>query len=915
MTGHELRDRFLRYFERNGHAIVRSSPLVPAQDPTLLFTNAGMVQFKSVFLGEERRDYVRATTCQKCVRAGGKHNDLENVGRTARHHTFFEMLGNFSFGDYFKADAVAYAWEFLTRDLALPPGRLWATVFTDDDEAAELWKAYVPQDRILRLGEKDNFWAMGDTGPCGPCSEVHFHQGDHIPCAEETAGRRCLGPACECDRWLEIWNLVFMQFDRDASGRLTPLPKPSIDTGMGLERIAAVVQGKSSNFDTDLLRPLIADVERRSGKAYGARDADDVSMRVIADHARATAFLVTDGVMPSNEWRGYVLRRIMRRAMRHGRLLGLMDPFLWEVTGVVADLMGGAYPELREHKGRVAELTRLEEERFAETLDRGLERIETEIEMSGVWPLLHTGQKTEQQIAAEMTWHPAARQERRVPGRVLFTLYDTYGFPVDLAQEVLEERGFALTPETQAEYDTEMEAQRERARASATFGVGGAAGDEGAATYQTLLAEIPKAEFLGYAAMTAPARVLAMVAGGRRRREAVAGDEVEVILDRTPFYAESGGQIGDTGVITGRQGRGEVVDTQYRGAGLIAHRLRVTEGGFREGEDVAVTVESPRRHGLRLHHTGTHLLHAALRKVLGTHVTQAGSLVAPDHLRFDFTHGKPVKDQDLERVEDLVNEAVRDNITVDPFETDLNAALRMGAMALFGEKYGDRVRVIRIGDFSTELCGGTHLDATGQIGLFKVTTEGAVASGVRRLEAVTGGAALAHVGQEEQALRQAAELLRIPPLELPGRLQKLLDDQRGLEKQLTELETRLAKSRAQDLVAGARSVAGMSVVAARLDGLDADGLRTVVDSVRERLGSGVIVLGAASDGKVTLVSAVTKDLTGRVHAGKLVQEVAKVVGGGGGGRPDLAQAGGKNPAELDRALAGVYDLVGRAAGG
>jgi alanyl-tRNA synthetase len=686
-----------------------------------------------------------------------------------------------------------------------------------------------------------------------------------------------------------------MQFDRDASGKLTPLPKPSIDTGMGLERIAAVVQGKSSNFDTDLLRPLIADVERRSGKAYGARDADDVSMRVIADHARATAFLAADGVMPSNEWRGYVLRRIMRRAMRHGRLIGLMEPFLWQVTGVVTELMGGAYPELVEHQGRVAELTRLEEERFAETLDRGLERIETEIDQSTGWPA-------------------AAGAGRRVPGRVLFTLYDTYGFPVDLAQEVLEERGFAFTPETQAEYDAEMEAQRERARASATFG-SGSAGDEGAATYQSLLAEIPKGEFLGYEAMTAPARILAMVAGSRRRREAVAGDEVEVVLDRTPFYAESGGQIGDTGVITGRQGRGEVVDTQYRGAGLIAHRMRVTEGGFREGEDVAVGVESPRRQGLRLHHTGTHLLHAALRKVLGTHVTQAGSLVAPDHLRFDFTHGKPVKDRDLERVEDLVNEAVRDNITVDPFETDLNAALRMGAMALFGEKYGDRVRVIRIGDFSTELCGGTHLDATGQIGLFKVTTEGAVASGVRRLEAVTGGAALAHVGQEEQALRQAADLLRIPPLELPGRLQKLLDDQKGLEKQLAELEARLAKSRAQDLVAGARSVAGMPVVAARLDGLDADGLRTVVDSVRERLGSGVIVLGAAGDGKVTLVSAVTKDLTGRVHAGKLVQEVAKVVGGGGGGRPDLAQAGGKNPAELDRALAGVYDLVGRAAGG
>jgi alanyl-tRNA synthetase len=902
MTGHELRDKFLRYFEGKGHTIVRSSPLVPANDPTLLFTNAGMVQFKAVFLGEDRRDYVRATTSQKCVRAGGKHNDLENVGRTARHHTFFEMLGNFSFGDYFKTDAIAYAWEFLTRDLAIPASRLCATVFTEDDEAFELWKPYVPVDRILRLGEKDNFWAMGDTGPCGPCSEIHYHQGDHIPCAEEAAGGRCLGPACECDRWLEVWNLVFMQFDRDASGKLTPLPKPSIDTGMGLERIAAVVQGKSSNFDTDLLRPLIAAVERRCGKVYGAREDDDISMRVIADHARATAFLISDQVSPSNEWRGYVLRRIMRRAMLHGRHLGLVEPFLWQVTGTVAELMGGVYPELVEQQTRVAELTRLEEERFAETLDRGLEKI-AEIES-----LMRQ---------RRMPWEIAQFGEnpppKRVSGRDLFTLYDTYGFPADLAKGEFEKRGFAITPETDSEYEAEMEAQRERARSSATFG--GGAAEEGAAAYQTLLADIPKAEFLGYESMAAPARILAMVAGGRRRREAVAGDEVEVILDRTPFYAESGGQIGDTGVITGRQGRGEVADTQYRGAGLVAHRLRVAEGGFREGEDVAVSVESPRRQGLRLHHTGTHLLHAALRKVLGTHVTQAGSLVAPDHLRFDITHPKPVKDQELQRVEDLVNESVRENITVDPFWTDLDAALKMGAMALFGEKYGNNVRVIRIGDFSTELCGGTHLDATGQIGLFKVTSEGAVASGVRRLEAVTGSAALAHVGQEEQALHQAADLLRIPPLELPRRLQKLLDDQKSLEKQLAEMETRLAKSRAQDLLAGARSVGGVPVVVARLDGLDAEGLRAVVDSVRERLGSGVIFLGAVIDGKVNLVSAVTKDLTARVHAGKLIQEVAKAVGGGGGGRPDLAQAGGKNPAELDRALAGVYDLVARAAGG
>jgi alanyl-tRNA synthetase len=895
MRGHALRERFLRYFEQNGHTVVRSSPLVPAQDPTLLFTNAGMVQFKAVFLGEERRDYVRATTCQKCVRAGGKHNDLENVGRTVRHHTFFEMLGNFSFGDYFKAEAIAYAWEFLTRELGLPPGRLWATVFTDDDEAFGLWKrvAGLGDDRILRLGEKDNFWAMGDTGPCGPCSEVHYHQGDDLPCAEAAAGRPCLGPACECDRWLEIWNLVFMQFDRDASGRLTPLPKPSIDTGMGLERIAAVLQGTRSNFDTDLLRPLIADVERRCGRAYGAREADDVSMRVIADHARATAFLIADQVSPSNEWRGYVLRRIMRRAMRHGRLLGLTEPFLWQVTGVVAELMGGAYPELVEQRGRVAELTRLEEERFAETLDRGLERIEAEIDASEAWPVAGGGR-------------------RRVPGRVLFTLYDTYGFPVDLAQEVLQERGFALTPETETEYEAAMDAQRERGRASATFG---AAEDAGAAVYQALASEIARVEFVGYETLTAPARILAMVGDGRRRREAVAGDVVEVILDRTPCYAESGGQIGDTGILTGRQGRGRIVDTQYRGGGLIAHRVEVQEGGFREGEDVAVSVESPRRQGLRLHHTGTHLLHAALRRVLGPHVTQAGSLVAPDRLRFDFTHTRPVKDRDLERVEELVNEAVQENIPVSPFWTDLEAALRLGALALFGEKYGDRVRVVRIGDFSTELCGGTHLDATGQIGLFKVTGEGAVAAGVRRLEAVTGPAALTWVAQEEAALRQAADLLRIPPLDLPKRLQKLLDEQRALERQLGELEARLAASRAAELVAGARRVGAVPVVVARLDGLDADGLRAVVDAVRERLGSGVICLGSVVDGKVSLVSAVTRDLAGRLHAGRLVQEVAKAVGGGGGGRPELAQAGGRDPAGLDRALASVYDWVARTTGG
>ena len=888
MTGNELRDRFLGYFQRRDHTVVRSSPLIPASDPTLLFTNAGMVQFKAVFLGEERRAYVRAATAQKCVRAGGKHNDLENVGRTARHHTFFEMLGNFSFGDYFKADAVKYCWELLTGDFGLPKDRLKATVFTDDDEAFGLWKtvAGLGEDRILRLGEKDNFWAMGDTGPCGPCSEVHFHQGDHLPCAEEQAGRRCLGPACDCDRWLEIWNLVFMQFNRDASGTLTPLPKPSIDTGMGLERIAAVVQGKMSDYDTDLFAPLIAHVSALSGKTYRARDTDDVSMQVIADHARAATFLITDGVVPSNEWRGYVLRRIMRRAMRHGRMLGLREPFLWQVTETVARTLGDAYPEIREQHARVAETVRLEEERFAETLDLGMEKIR-------------------EYLAAR-----AGDTNKVVDGKFLFTLYDTHGFPTDLAQEVFEEAGFAVPPASLETFAAEMEAQRERARASASFGAS-ESGERAGSVYQELSAQLPPSEFLGYTSLAAPARILAIVADGQRQRRANQGDTVELILDRTPAYAESGGQMGDTGAIAGRRGAGRIEDTYHRGARLIAHRVRVTEGQLAEDEEVAVTVESARRQGLKLHHTGTHLLHAALRRVLGTHVTQAGSLVAPDHLRFDFSHGAGVKDREIDKVEELVNEHVQANLVVTPAEMDLQAALKTGAMALFGEKYGDRVRVITIGDFSTELCGGTHLGATGEIGLFKVTSEGAVASGVRRIEAVTGEHALRHVGREESALRESAGLLKIPPLELPRRLQKLLDDQRQLEKQLAQLEARLARSRAQDLAASAREVKGVPVVAARLDGLDPDGLRSVVDTLRERLPSGVICLGSVVDGKVNLVASTSKDLANRFPAGKLVQQIAKQVGGGGGGRPDLAQAGGKDPSKLDEALASVPAWVER----
>jgi alanyl-tRNA synthetase len=887
MTGSQIREAFLKYFERNGHTRVPSSPLVPADDPTLLFTNAGMVQFKRVFLGEERRPYVRATTCQKCVRAGGKHNDLENVGHTARHHTFFEMLGNFSFGDYFKAEAIGFAWELMTKDFGLEKSRLTATVFTDDDDAFALWKkvAGLGDDRILRLGEKDNFWAMGDTGPCGPCSELHFHQGDHLPCAEEAAGRRCLGVACECDRWLEVWNLVFMQFNRDASGKMTPLPRPSIDTGMGLERVAAVLQGKLSDWDTDLFAPLIARVSALAGKRYGAGADDDVSMRVIADHGRTATFLIADGVLPSNEMRGYVLRRIMRRAMRHGRMLGITDPFLWKTVPWVVESMGAAYPEIVRERTRIEEAVRGEEERFAETLESG-------------------GRRIDEYLAAQ-----GPGRGRAVDGGFLFTLYDTYGFPRDLAEDVLKDRGWVVTDETNVTWTTEMEAQRDRARAGATF----AAGEEGegAAVYQRLSTEIPSVEFVGYDTLTTPARILAMVRGVQRVREATEGDEVEVILDRTPAYAESGGQVGDTGTLVGRQGRGDIVDTYYRGNKLIVHRVKIRQGGLHEHEDVAVAVETPRRLGLRQHHTGTHLLHAALRRILGGHVAQAGSLVAPDHLRFDFSHGASVKDREVAQIEELVNEQVQANTPVTHQEMNLKEALASGAMALFGEKYGDRVRVVKIGDFSTELCGGTHLDATGQIGFFKVDTEGAVASGVRRIEAVAGHAAVEAVARQERVLREIGDILKIAPTEAPQRLRKLLDEQRALERQLQELEGKLARSKADDLVAGARQVNGVAVVAGRIDGLDPDGLRAVADRLRDRLGSGIVVVGSVVEDRVNLVAAVTKDLTKRFQAGKLVQEVARAVGGSGGGRPDLAQAGGKEPGKLDAALEAVYDAVAR----
>ncbi len=689
-----------------------------------------------------------------------------------------------------------------------------------------------------------------------------------------------------------------MQFNRDASGRMTPLPRPSIDTGMGLERIAAVMQGKLSSWETDLFAPLIARVGELTGKRPGANADDDVSMRVIADHGRTATFLIADGVMPSNEWRGYVLRRIMRRAMRHGRMLGLTEPFLWKTVAWVGDVMGAAFPEIVKERVRIEDAVRGEEERFAETLDSGMRRIEDYLTAEG------------------------AGQGRPVDGRFLFTLYDTYGFPRDLAEDVLRERGWVVTDATERTWTEEMEAQRVRARAGGTFsvsaepGVSGITGDhvglaDTAALYQRLSGELPAVQFVGYESLTSPARILAMVRGTQRVHEAAAGDEIEVILDRTPAYAESGGQMGDTGTLAGRQGRGEILDTYYRGSKLIVHRVAVRSGGFHENEDVAVTVETPRRLGLRQHHTGTHLLHAALRRVLGTHVAQAGSLVAPDHLRFDFSHGGSVKDREVEQIEELVNEEVQANTPVTHQTMDIKEALASGAMALFGEKYGDRVRVVRIGDFSTELCGGTHLEATGQIGFFKVDTEGAVASGVRRIEAVAGTAAVEAVTRQQRVLREIGDILKIAPAEAPQRLRKLLDEQRALERQLQELQGKAARSRADDLVAGARQVNGVAVVTGRIDGLDPDGLRAVADRLRERLGSGIVLVGSVVDGKVNLVAAVTKDLTKRFQAGKLVQDVARAVGGSGGGRPDLAQAGGKEPAKLDAALDGVYDAVAR----
>ncbi len=865
----ELRKSFLDYFHSHGHEVVASSSLVPINDTTLLFTNAGMVQFKDVFTGRDPRPYQRAATAQRCVRAGGKHNDLENVGYTARHHTFFEMLGNFSFGDYFKVDAIHFAWEFLTGVLKLPSEKLWVTVYQSDDEAYQVWadEIGVPRDRITRIGDKpggkryesDNFWAMGDTGPCGPCSEIFY---DHGP---EIAGGPPGTPNEDGDRYIEIWNLVFMQFDRSADGALTPLPKPSVDTGMGLERLAAVMQGVHSNYEIDLFRNLI----QAAADATDVTDLQSSSLRVIADHIRATAFLITDGVLPANEGRGYVLRRIMRRAIRHGYKLGVQGRFFHTLVRPLVVEMGDAYPELAAAEVQVARIIQQEEERFAETLAHGMKLLEDGI---------------------------AQLSSKTIPGETVFKLYDTYGFPLDLTADIARERGLQLDT---AGFDREMAAQRERARAHSQFG-----------SRQTVELGIGGCtEFHGYDRLEEEATVIALFRDGHAVDALHPGEEGVAVLDHTPFYAESGGQVGDSGWLRATGMKFAVSDTRKQGEGVFVHLGVLKQGQLRCGDPVLAQVDMVQRQATALHHSATHLLHAALRRVLGTHVSQKGSLVDAQRLRFDFAHFEPISAEQLEAIERLVNAQIRSNVAVETTVMDAESALSSGAMALFGEKYGDQVRVLRMGDFSTELCGGTHVHRVGDIGLFKITSESGVAAGVRRIEAVTGERALDYVAALQDRARQAAQWVKGDRDNFPDKVRQLVERTRQLEKEIEQLKGRLASGQGADLLSQAVEVNGIQVLAARLEGVDVKTLREAVDRCKEQLKAAVVVLATVEDGKVRLVAGVTAAETAQIKAGDLVNRVAQQVGGKGGGRPDLAQAGGTDPEKLDSALRSVPEWV------
>jgi alanyl-tRNA synthetase len=867
----DLRKAFIQYFEQQGHRAVPSAPLIPQADPTLLFTNAGMNQFKRVFLGEETRAYNRAVTVQKCLRAGGKHNDLENVGYTRRHHTFFEMLGNFSFGDYFKEEAIRFGWEFLTSVVGLTKERMWVTIFREDDEADRLWrKIGVSPDRIVRCGEKDNFWQMADTGPCGPCSELHFDQGPAVP-GDAT-------PNGEGDRVIEIWNLVFMQFNRDSAGTLNPLPKPSIDTGMGLERLTAVAQGKLSNYDSDLFAPLLAAIGTRAGAHYGAQEQADRSMRVIADHLRAITFLMADGVLPSNEGRGYVLRRILRRAARHGRLLGITEPFLHGLTATVVGHMGDAYHELRAAAGTVAEATRGEEERFIATLDQGL-------------PIL-----------TDMLSKVRAAGQQALAGTDVFKLYDTYGFPMDLIAEACREENIRLD---ETGFEAAIEEQRTRARKT-----GGFETETTRPALRELATRVGTTAFVGYDHLNSEGIVQALLKGDQLVKEAREGDEVEVVLDVTPFYAEGGGQAGDQGTLTGTDGSVEIRETTRPVPTLIVHKGVVRSGSVREGERLQLSVNRRTRQDAARNHTATHLVHAALRDLLGPHVKQYGSLVAPNRLRFDFAHFRPLASRDIDEIESIVNEQVRYDQTVQTDVMGVQEAVAAGALAFFGDKYGDQVRVVRIHDFSKELCGGTHCRQTGEIGLFRIVSESGVAAGVRRIECLTGSGAADSVKRLEADVRELADLLKVAPAEVVSRTRKLTEQLKDKERELAEVKLKMASSSSGD--AQVREINGVQVHSQRTDGLDVNGMRALADQLRDKLRSGVVALGAANDGKVSLLVVVTKDLVGRLKAGELIKEMATDVGGTGGGRPEMAQAGGKNPAGLGPALEKVFGLVQKA---
>jgi len=859
MKSAEVREAFLAYFEKQNHARIASSSLVPGNDPTLLFTNAGMVQFKDVFLGTDKRSYQRATSSQRCVRAGGKHNDLENVGYTARHHTFFEMLGNFSFGDYFKRDAIRFAWEFLTRDLGLPEERLWVTVHVSDDEAADIWlkEMGVSAERFSRLDE-DNFWQMGDTGPCGPSSEIFYDHGEDVPGGPPGSENDDL------DRYIEIWNLVFMQYERSADGELTPLPNPSIDTGMGLERIAAVMQGVHSNYEIDLFQNLL----RAAGELLSVDDTENKSLRVIADHIRSCSFLVVDGVMPSNEGRGYVLRRIIRRAIRHGHKLGMKAVFFHKLVAALVQEMGQAYPELAERQAQVEKVLLAEEEQFAKTLDNGMKVLDEAL---------------------------ASLEGDRVPGDVVFRLYDTYGFPTDLTNDIARERNLTLDMDG---YEKAMQEQRERARSAGNFGV----------DYTDTVMLEGETEFTGYEQLLDTAEVITLIKDGESVQSIAAGDKAVIVLKQTPFYGESGGQVGDSGYLTLGDSRFEVIDTTKQGDNHL-HHGSLLQGTLALGDNVEATVDAGVRQATALNHSATHLLHAALRNVLGDHVTQKGSEVNAERLRFDFSHFEAVTAEELQTIEDMVNNEIRRNTSVVTDVMDIDAAKAKGAMALFGEKYADDVRVLSMGgDFSIELCGGTHVKQTGDIGLMRIVSESGIASGVRRIECVTGAGAMAAFNQQDTLLKETAALLKTPKEKLKEKVEQLLAANRQLEKQLDQLKSKLASSAGSDLLSQVKDVNGVKVLAARLD-TDAKALRETMDQVKNKLGSGILLLVAVDGEKVSLATGVTKDLIGDYKAGDLMKTIAPLVGGKGGGRPDMAQGGGTDPGGVDAALTAVYDWV------